>query len=480
VSATHATEIVLSNANHASEMAALDALGDAAVAATRAGEGPVRFAAALRAIRPFLPWRRAVLAGHGGWELADADPEPRSIGPDHPECAAARGGDGPRDRGQVERARSSDAVSVLVSGRNRLYATLSEGVRLCVELTEGAGPPSEAHVRLLRQVGRLFEDSEPALVDSVQSSACPAFPGVLGSSPAMQALFRGMARAAASDAHVHLVGETGTGKDVAARAMHAASARSRRPFVAVNAASLNDDLFEDELFGHVRGAFTGAQADRVGCVGAAEGGTLFIDEVAELARRHQAKLLTFLQDRQYRRVGETSPRTCHARIVTAANVDLRDRVEAGLFREDLWYRLDVIVLQVPPLRHRRQDVLPLANHFLAEAAASSGRRASRIPAAVGRVLEAYSWPGNVRELQNEMTRLWTFAGEGPFGVEQLSDRVRGTCCPAPSRLRDAVSAFERQQIVRALEEECGKRSHAARRLGMTRQGLANKMSRLGL
>jgi DNA-binding NtrC family response regulator len=461
-------------------MAALDALGDAAVAATRAGEGPVRFAAALRAIRPFLPWRRAVLAGNGGWELGDADSEPRSIGPEHPECAAARGRVGARDLEPLESACSSDAASGLVSGCNRLYVTLSEGLRLCLELAESAGPPSEVHVRLLRQVGRLFEDPEPPLTDSAEPIASPALPGILGASPATRALLRGLTRAAASDAHVHLVGETGTGKGLAARAIHAASVRARCPFVAVNAASLSDELFEDEMFGHVRGAFTGAHADRVGCVTAAGAGTLFIDEVADLTRRAQGKLLDFLQERTYRRVGEVHTRVCQARIMTAANVSLPDHVEAGLFRRDLWYRLDVIVIEIPPLRSRKDDVLPLARHFLAEASASSRRRAPRIPAAVERVLLAYSWPGNVRQLQNEMTRLWTFAGEGPLGVEHLSKDVRGACSPPPSRLRDAVSAFERQQIARTLEEERGKRSLAARRLGITRQGLANKMSRLGL
>jgi DNA-binding NtrC family response regulator len=465
VSAIPGPVTVVPNGGRASEMAALDALGDAAVAATRAEEGAERFAAALRAIRPFLPWRRAVLAGRSGWELGETDPEPRSIGPDHPACIAPRG---------------ADPMAALAAGGRDLSEVLEAGLRLSVELPEGADPPTDAHRRLLRHVGRLFEGPEPALEGWAEPRICPQFPGVLGQSPAMRALFFGMARAAASDAHVHLVGETGTGKDVVARAIHAASARGQRPFVAVNAASLNDDLFEDEMFGHVRGAFTGAQADRVGCVGAAEGGTLFIDEVADLALRHQAKLLTFLQDRQYRRVGESLSRTCQARIVTAANVDLRDRVEAGLFREDLWYRLDVIVLQVPPLRHRPQDVLPLAAHFLAEAAARSRGEAPRIPQAVARALLAHPWPGNVRELQNEMTRLWTFAGGGVIGVEHLSERIRGTSLREPRRLREAVSAFERKQIVEALDEVGGRRSQAARRLGMTRQGLAVKMSRLGL
>jgi DNA-binding NtrC family response regulator len=465
VSAIPGPVTVASNGGWASEMAALDALGDAAVAATRAEEGAERFAAALRAIRPFLPWRRAVLAGSGGWELGETDPEPRSIGPDHPACVGSR---------------AEEPMAARAAGRRDLSEVLEAGLRLSVELAEGADPPTDAHRRLLRHVGRLFEGPEPAHADSAEPRVCPQFPGVLGQSPAMRALFFGMARAAASDAHVHLVGETGTGKDVVARAIHAASARGQRPFVAVNAASLNDDLFEDEMFGHVRGAFTGAQADRVGCVGAAEGGTLFIDEVADLALRHQAKLLTFLQDRQYRRVGESLSRTCQARIVTAANVDLRDRVEAGLFREDLWYRLDVIVLRVPPLRHRREDVLSLAAHFLAQAAARSGPKRPKLPPAVARALQAYPWPGNVRELQNEMTRLWTFTAGGPIGVEDLSEHIRCEGLREPRRLREAVSAFERKQIVQALEEVDGRRAQAARRLGITRQGLAVKMNRLGL
>jgi DNA-binding NtrC family response regulator len=250
--------------------------------------------------------------------------------------------------------------------------------------------------------------------------------------------------------------------------------------VAVNASSLSDELFEAEMFGHVRGAFTGAVAAREGYVARAEGGTLFIDEVAELTPRGQAKLLRFVQEKEYRRVGETETRRAGLRILSAANVDLERRVAAGQFREDLMYRLRPIVLTVPPLRERAGDVLALARHFVRLAAQRDGLTPPVLPADVARVLAGYAWPGNVRELENEMNRLVVLAGRGPILREHLSPRLAEPVADPRSRLRDARQRFEREFVGRALSRNGGNRTRTAGELGLTRQALVSKIRRLGL
>jgi DNA-binding NtrC family response regulator len=291
-----------------------------------------------------------------------------------------------------------------------------------------------------------------------------------------------MARVTDSALGVHLFGETGTGKEKVAVAIHRRSRRGAGPFVAVNASSLSDELFETEMFGHVKGAFTGAVSAREGYVARAEGGTLFIDEVAELTPRGQAKLLRFVQEKEYRRVGETEIRRANVRVLSAANVDLERRVAAGLFREDLMYRLRPIVLALPPLRERGGDVLLLARHFLRLAAQREGVPSPILPADVASVLVSYSWPGNIRELENEVGRLVVLAGRAPIRREHLSPRlVMAVAVPDPrSCLRDARHRFEREFVARALSRNGGNRTRTARELGITRQALVAKIRRLGL
>jgi len=307
-----------------------------------------------------------------------------------------------------------------------------------------------------------------------------AFPELVGHGPAMQALFAEMARVTDSELAVHVFGETGTGKERVAVAIHRRSRRGGGAFVAVNASSLSDELFEAEMFGHVRGAFTGAVAAREGYVARAEGGTLFIDEVAELTPRCQAKLLRFVQEKEYRRVGETETRRASVRILSAANVDLERRVAAGLFREDLMYRLRPIVLALPPLRERGDDVLLLARHFVRMAAQREGLAPPPLPVEVTRALAAYAWPGNIRELENEMNRLVVLAGRGPILREHLSPRLAEPVADPRSRLRDARQRFEREFVARALSRNGGNRTRTARELGLTRQALVAKIRRLGL
>jgi len=216
---------------------------------------------------------------------------------------------------------------------------------------------------------------------------------IVAESAAMRDLLRRVARFAASDAPVVIGGETGSGKEIVARALHANSDRAARPFVAVNVAALPAELLESELFGHGKGAFTGAASARAGLFEAADGGTLFLDEIGEMPAPLQAKLLRALQDGEIRRVGETAPFAVDVRVVCATHRDLAERVAAGSFREDLYYRLNVLGLHVPPLRERRADVLPLATQFLADAGG-----ARRFTPAAEAALLAHRWPGNVREL----------------------------------------------------------------------------------
>jgi DNA-binding NtrC family response regulator len=296
---------------------------------------------------------------------------------------------------------------------------------------------------------------------------------MVGRCPALLGLFEQLARFAASDVAVHVYGETGTGKEKVAQALHRHSARRAGPYVTVNASSLSDELFESEMWGHVRGAFTGALTGRRGLVAEADGGTLFIDEV---------KLLRFLSTGEYRRVGDAQARRSSLRIVTAANEPLHELVARGRFRGDLRFRLEEATLSLPPLRERGEDVLLLAQHFLAEQAAHMGRPAPRLGPELAAALRSHAWPGNVRELFSEMRRLLCLAGEGALRVEHLSPGIVGsTLRPRPAgSLRAAVADFEREHVRRALGENAGSRTRSALALGLTRQALLLKMRRLGL
>jgi DNA-binding NtrC family response regulator len=288
----------------------------------------------------------------------------------------------------------------------------------------------------------------------------------------MREMLRTMARVAASDLVVHVCGETGTGKERVAAALHARSGRRGR-FVAVNAASPSDELFESELFGHVRGAFTGAVGDREGQVEAAAGGTLFLDEVADLSPRAQAKLLRFVETREYCRLGETRPRKADVRIVSAANVPLESRL-----RPDLIFRLNDVVLALPPLRARGEDVWRLAREFLRQYA-PAGRPVPAVTPAARRLLESYDWPGNVRELQRAIHRAVVFSGGEVIRPEHLPVREEAPRRPGRS-LKDALLDYERRHIVEVLAEHGGNRARSAVALGLTRQGLVAKIARLGI
>jgi len=303
---------------------------------------------------------------------------------------------------------------------------------------------------------------------------------IVGRSPALRELLDRVVRVAPSDATVMVSGESGTGKELIARALHAGSRRSQRPFVPVNCAAITETLLESELFGHARGAFTGATRARRGLFEEASGGTLFIDEISETAPGVQVKLLRALQEGEVRRVGESLPVRVDVRVVAATNRDLKAAVAERRFREDLFYRLNVVPLRVPPLRDRREDIPLLAEHFLEAWARRAGARKSLGPAALKKLC-AWSWPGNVRELQNMIEQAAALSPGPVLGEEDI--RFEG---PAPAAeagpvttLADAVEAAERRAIEAALARS-GDMAEVARRLGVSSTTLWRKMKRLGL
>jgi DNA-binding NtrC family response regulator len=318
------------------------------------------------------------------------------------------------------------------------------------------------------------------------------FGEMIGEASAMREVWRVIRRAAPTDATVLIAGESGTGKELAARAVHAASRRTAGPFVALNCSALPAELIESEMFGHVRGAFTGAERDREGLFHAARGGTLFLDEVGDLAPAAQPRLLRVLEQRTITRVGSTREEEVDARIIAATNQPLDTLVAEGGFREDLLYRLRVITLSMPPLRERRGDIIPLAVHFIAEFGKRHGWPVTGLTEAARRSLLAHDWPGNVRELRNAIERAVVLVEGDTVDAADLPVSLRATSAPlAPAEAviadlpfteaRDRASqAFERAFLSAALERYGGNVSATARAIGLHRQSLQKMMRRLGL
>jgi len=313
---------------------------------------------------------------------------------------------------------------------------------------------------------------------------------VRGTDPGMARIAETVERVAPSNATVLLLGETGTGKEVVARALHQHSTRRDQAFVAVNCAVLKGELLESELFGHEKGAFTGADRARPGRVATAHGGTLFLDEIGELPLAVQAKLLRVLQEKEYERLGSDRTQRADIRLVAATHRDLPAAIQAGTFREDLYYRLKVISIRIPPLRERATDILPLAEWLLDKHAAESARTPPRLSAQVQQALQRYPWPGNVRELSNVMERFVLLAGDTVDLCdlpEELTVAQAGTS-PAVNDTEDlfaldysdAVTAARRLIVVRALERAGGHQTRAAERLGVTQPYLSRLIKQLGI
>ncbi len=301
-------------------------------------------------------------------------------------------------------------------------------------------------------------------------------------SPGMQHALTTAERAAASDAVVLLTGESGTGKTVLARRVHAWSRRAARPFVTIACTTLAEHLLESELFGHVRGAFTGAHKDKAGRVEAAEGGTLFFDEVGELPLELQAKLLRFLEERRFERVGDAKTREVDARVIAATNRALEDEVAAGRFREDLYFRLNVVGIRLPPLRERREDLDGFIDHVLARLAARDRRGPLRLAPKARAALHAYAWPGNVRELANALERAAVLSRGDAIEAEDLPDRLLAPAdrpAPATESAAASLDEVEKRHIEHVLAESATL-EEAAARLGVDTTTLWRKRKRYQL
>lgn len=342
-------------------------------------------------------------------------------------------------------------------------------------LEKPVGSPSELRMLVARALERR---RLLALEDRTERESLPLPPLTYGD-PVMEPVLRAVERVAPTNASVLLLGESGTGKEVAARTIHAASRRADGPFVAVNCAAISETLMESEIFGHEKGAFTGATGARRGRLELADGGTLFLDEIGELKPELQAKLLRVIQERRFERVGGTRTIEVDVRFIAATNRDLQAMVAAGEFREDLYHRLAVFPIALPPLRERRQDLLPLAETLLARIGAELGRGALHLDDDARERIEAAAWPGNVRELGNALERAAILAeGDTLRGRDLVtSERVpAGGNGNAPRTMSD----IERDAIRRALEEVGGNRRRAAERLGIGERTLYDKLRKYGI
>ena len=355
-----------------------------------------------------------------------------------------------------------------VTDRNRAEARLKEGYGEIARLKE----------QLERERDYLREEVQVAM----------NFGRLVGESPALRSMLARIEAVAATPASVLIVGETGTGKELVAHAIHARSNRAAGPLVKVNCASIPDELFESEFFGHVRGAFTGAHRDRVGRFQLADGGTIFLDEVGEIPLALQGKLLRVLQEREFERVGDHTTRTVDVRVIAATNKDLEKAVEAGRFREDLYYRLGVFPVPVPPLRRRGDDVVQLAVHFLAQVCRDFGRPCPTLTNAQVELLRRYAWPGNVRELKNVIERAVILSTGTALRLD-LPDMATGTAAgppadPARAWLTEAeLKAWQRRNLVAVLEAagwRVAGKSGAAALLGIRPTTLADRIKAFGI
>jgi len=328
---------------------------------------------------------------------------------------------------------------------------------------------------LLNSVRQALGISKPVPLQYDQEKQLPDY--VIARSPLMQSVFRDASLIAPSETRVLITGESGVGKEVVTDVVHAWSSRAKGPLVKVNCAAIPETLLESELFGHEKGAFTDARARRIGRFEEANDGTIFLDEVAEMSLSLQAKLLRVTQDGRFQRVGSNREIHTNARILAASNRILEDEVKNGRFREDLFYRLNVVELNIPPLRERREDILPLASRFIEEIA----RGRARFSDTVAECLERYAWPGNVRELRNAMERAVLLSRSELILPEHLPARVRATAEPPvaaeavadPARLEE----IERQAILQALQQHDFNRTETAKTLGISRRALLYKLQR---
>ena len=367
----------------------------------------------------------------------------------------------------------------LPSGRGKILEIISGTIAVSLENAKLYGELKE-FVSILEREKRLLQS---------QVQAGSTFKKIIGSSASMLKMFDLIAKVVDTPTTVLIQGETGTGKELIARVIHYDGLMKDKPFVAENCGALPENLLESELFGHVKGAFTGAVANKKGLFEIADGGTIFLDEIGEMSMQMQVKLLRVLQEGQFRPVGSDSTRKVNVRIIAATNKNLEEEIEKGNFRKDLFYRINVFQITPPPLRKRREDIPILAGHFLEKYAHRLRTPTPALTSQTVDLLMLYNWPGNVRELENEMERALTMAAGREFlHAEFLSSKIKGSHFLQPAdepdgksgTLKEAVRILERRMIAAALAETGDNRTQTAKKLGLSRQGLLNKISALNL
>jgi DNA-binding NtrC family response regulator len=382
---------------------------------------------------------------------------------------------------QAARAQA-DAPDVILLTAYAEWKSAKDAIRLgALDYFEKGQEPEELYRRIDNALaGRALRRENENLRAQLRERY--GLPGLIAQSPALHAVLDLVERVAPTDATVLIQGESGTGKEVIAKAIHHASARAARPFVAVNCGAVPETLLESELFGYVRGAFTGAAVSKLGLFEEADGGTLFLDEIAEMPAALQVKLLRALQSGEVRRLGATQAATIDVRVLAATNGDLAARIAQGSFREDLFYRLNVIQMVLPPLRDRREDIPALAEHFLARAAAKLGRTLRLSPSAIERLLR-YPWPGNVRELENAIERAAILSRTEAVEPDDLPPHVSAGLQLGPSPAlpqQITLAEAERAHILTTLERFGRNHSGAAEALGIGRTTLWRKLKEYGI
>jgi len=377
-----------------------------------------------------------------------------------------------------------ESIGVLYA-LNKREGTFTEHEARLLEVMAGPIAISIENARLfgeLKQHADLLASENVRLKAEVQDRF--NMQGVIGSCTAMKNVFNLVEKVIDNTTSVLIQGETGTGKEMIARVIHYSGPLRDKPFVAENCGALSENLLESELFGHVKGAFTGAVADKKGLFEMADGGTVFLDEIADMPPAMQIKLLRVLQEGQVRPVGGSEIRNVKFRLIASSNRDLYQAVSKGRFRDDLFYRIQVFPIVLPPLRERREDIPRLVAHFLDKCAQKFGITLGRVNPTAMEMLARFDWPGNIRELENEIERAVCLAGsDKDIGIECLSEKITAVSQNEPlealadATMQEAVSRLEKKMIIDALRKSGGNRSQASRVLGLTRQGLLNKIGR---